>query len=753
MKLDFDKKQFLKQYGFLIIVLALFVLSFWLRSFPARYGDLQALDPFYHYRMGEYVLSHNFQLPERDMMRFYPLGVDPGGMDYLAPIYMPAYSYAALSAIGMQMTFLEWGILWPALIGALAVVVMFFVGKELFNSKVAGFFAAFFLAVMPAFITRTSAGFLEKEPTASVFMMLSVLFFIRAYKRSSWVDGIMAGFFLAVMSTAWGGAAYIFLLYASFALILFVIQGLLLIVNYLVPGRTKNMIDGLEKLFDGSLLKAYIPTIILGFFLHQMYAKHFVITTTYIQLAFAGVGLLLIRYLVKNFGVKKFKMIKDELIPYIIPGLIVLLIVIVVFGSMFFEPFNHMLGGIINIGPESRSLIGTTVAENNPGSWNVITNNLSTSFSAGLLPFFSGFSELFAIWLFMLLGSFLLIYEFCKTRNWLYVFMLIWILSGIWGVMGMVRLTFLLGPPAALCAAFFLHWIIKKAIDLKIMKSAETIKSKIKIYYITVPIALLILFTLIFNFASGFVYSQQLGPSLNSYWKEGLTFLSEETPQDSVILSWWDYGYWFQWPGNRASVADGGNMVGGINEAIADWFMSPVDNWNEWVPWMKEHGVTHIVMDYSMPGKIGAITKIGSRGESMYGFLQFQQTDTIENGGETVVEFRSGPYVLWLPSNPDGTMTKMPLFFVAQGDQFVQKNTITKVCDEKGITELGTADDSVNGCLYLGKLGVFFILPELENSIFVSLMFMDGHDLPVKKVFDNTYIRIYEVNLISNDVE
>ena len=35
---------------------------------------------------------------------------------------------------------------------------------------------------------------------------------------------------------------------------------------------------------------------------------------------------------------------------------------------------------------------------------------------------------------------------------------------------------------------------------------------------------------------------------------------------------------------------------------------------------------------------------------------------------------------------------------------------------------------------------------EIERSIFTSLMFMDGHGLPVTKEFDNTYIKMYQVD-------
>jgi dolichyl-diphosphooligosaccharide--protein glycosyltransferase len=39
-------------------------------------------------------------------------------------------------------------------------------------------------------------------------------------------------------------------------------------------------------------------------------------------------------------------------------------------------------------------------------------------------------------------------------------------------------------------------------------------------------------------------------------WLDALQWIEENTPQDSVIASWWDYGYWITTLGNRTSLAD-----------------------------------------------------------------------------------------------------------------------------------------------------------------------------------------------------
>ena len=52
------------------------------------------------------------------------------------------------------------------------------------------------------------------------------------------------------------------------------------------------------------------------------------------------------------------------------------------------------------------------------------------------------------------------------------------------------------------------------------------------------------------------------------------------------------------------------------------------------------------------------------------------------------------------------------------------------------------------GCVAISDLGVFYIPPEAEFSIFTDLMFMNGVEAGdhVEKVFDNKMVKIYKYN-------
>ncbi len=123
--------------------------------------------------------------------------------------------------------------------------------------------------------------------------------------------------------------------------------------------------------------------------------------------------------------------------------------------------------------------------------------------------------------------------------------------------------------------------------------------------------------------------SKGTGGSPNDNWLENMEWMREETPVDSVVLSWWDYGYWFETIGARTAVADGGNLGfymenGKINFPLADFLastgMNEVDpNLKEKpIDWLKRYSVDYVTLDNTMIGKFSAVSQIHNRNNSQY---------------------------------------------------------------------------------------------------------------------------------------
>ena len=68
-------------------------------------------------------------------------------------------------------------------------------------------------------------------------------------------------------------------------------------------------------------------------------------------------------------------------------------------------------------------------------------------------------------------------------------------------------------------------------------------------------------------------------PATND-WLETLEWIKLNTPENAVIASWWDYGYWIQTMGERASLSDNSTVNDHIIKNIAKMLLSsPNDGW------------------------------------------------------------------------------------------------------------------------------------------------------------------------------
>ena len=65
-------------------------------------------------------------------------------------------------------------------------------------------------------------------------------------------------------------------------------------------------------------------------------------------------------------------------------------------------------------------------------------------------------------------------------------------------------------------------------------------------------------------------------------WIDAMKWMKENTPKDAVIASWWDYGYWIQTLGERATLADNSTLSTKIIQNIARMLLSsPDEAWKD----------------------------------------------------------------------------------------------------------------------------------------------------------------------------
>ena len=761
-----------------VLVILIIALGYTIRAQPARYGEILGLDEFYMYRVSKLILDNGLQLPEVDVMRNYPYG--DRQWDYRLQLALPAYVYILLTPLhplfGATGDFKPFALLYPAIMAIVAIGAAYFAGKEMFRNRWSGLFAAFFVAVIPGVLTRTAAGGIEKEASAFPFIFLSVWFFAAAYNRKSWKYGILAGVATGLIGSVWGGVLYFYVLYGIFSLILL-----------LLNKETDNIIHTL------------VPTLLIGVLIPQLQPFHPSLNSFGVSFALGIAAIALIRY-----AVERFRLVKPEQIMYVVPGLVVAAGAVLLVGSLFSDYVGNIISNIVDLltlyGPQA-----TTVAESIAGDWNAVYSQVALLYSGSPIPLLAPIQQVFSVWLLMFTGALLAAFRLLK-KDWFMLLPLIWLISGIYSVFYAIRLIYLFAPAAAFLGAYSLGWLMTNATTYDALKEAV----KIKVFYgvggalvligllslpsslftaqvfVTVGIALVVLgyslqnhekgvlqkvhgvitanerkfsvllipvlfvvvVSVALNTANGMAYTTALGPSINEPFYQAMEYLRTQTPKNASVISWWDFGYWFQTVGERPSIADGGGAGETSRKDLANWFTANADNWTDWDHFIKnELNVGYILMDYTLPGKYGAITKIESDGTKIVGFLQFdpRPTSTVQRNNITVSEFSSGgPYTL-VVSERDGGIADSPQLLVSQGNIVGSRSYVNHLCTAQGIIPLPPKQPELPGCVALTSLGLFFVPAEAEFTIFSRLMFMDAAGLPLDKVFDNQLIKIYKV--------
>ncbi|MFB6145773.1 MAG: STT3 domain-containing protein [Candidatus Nanohaloarchaea archaeon] len=868
-----------------------FLTALYLRYLPAHgMKYLQALDPFMEFRLSRHLaLSGNF--PALDFFRYFPYATPTNTLDFgnlLTPAVL--YWFGPFLFFG---SFLSWGQFYPAFAGAIGVLTMYFIGKEYFN-RTAGLSASFFLATVAGAMHRTSAGFFEKEPTGTIFMLLSIYFFGRAWKRDSWKAGIISGIALGFFTISWGGSKMIWLLYP-------IVVGLMMWINEDIR----------------NLIKAYTPTIIIGgVTAAALNPARFWFTDSLFILNIALVGFLWSRYLVEELEI-----LEKNQIPYYTPGMSILGVVLLALSPLYSTFLADKVMAVIRIGSQAGGgVIAGTVAENTPASLNQITGQLGavgagqayvfmhgwlqvlaaklampmallanligpwplaymsmiflgTTFTAMLLrkvDFFDkeitgiNYYKLLAVvglvWtlafstffqdpvfyaagpaILAIIGGSALLYSMDEFHDvsiayrWYYLLPLVWIITNVLGAVSMNRLIFLSTFSASLGAGYMLSLVIKRMrsittesafylgvtvsvllvdavvvyflsalLPILVALAAVVALNGLGLYYISDDelefleqyvnrsyfrpglIVALVIAILAVNTASGYASANQLGGSPSSAWMQNLNYMKDQTPKDSTILSWWDYGYWFESVGRRSAVADGGNLGyyssnEKINYPLAQYLTST--NSTD-MSFLKKHSVDYIVLDNTMIGKYSAVSQIAHRSNDKFNSMIPMSTSRdirrsmSQSGNNTAVKFsRSSYFNLYTPiklnrntTPPSISISSAPTLEIGQNrgqiDCVLTNNgiktfdNVSRPIQLRGLGEVCVATDpyysmersfySVNSKqIPLTQAKAILVPKSISTSNLVRLYLMDGYGVPYAEKVpggSNGYVKMWKVN-------
>ncbi len=512
---------------FLIVILAILI-----RLSPIIRGItlIKAFDPWIQWYSAEYLNEHTLYeyFHWWDYKSWYPGGVFRGslrpGLTFTVVIL-----YKILNFIGLPISLYDVCFYFPAFMGGITVLVIYYLGKEVLN-RGTGLIAAFFLAFNPGFLQRTTAGFFDNE-TIGVFATLATfLFFLKAARTGKFSYSVLGGVFLGYLSLSWGGYQFIFLLLPLISIILVLTNKYNenLLIAYAGVQGTGLLIFSLFISFNyGELFSSlelggiFLFTIILIIF-HIIYTKRSEYSSFYYYL------INIIKWL-------------------IIPGILIFAIIIWVVPELLPFKFSSRFWTILN--PLAREQVAhvASVAEQMPSSWSVFYYN--TLIPLVLVP----------------LG----IYFCFKRLNVADIFLIAFIILMFYFTGSMIRIILIFAPASALVGAYGLVSILKifgsflgeRKVGVSRMRRRQ-IKgtlgsSEVVAVYLVVGFLCVAQIVHATDIAVNQMSYAQMAPAgVLHEWEESLTWIRENLEGTDVVVSWWDYGYWLTPVGNVTTVND-----------------------------------------------------------------------------------------------------------------------------------------------------------------------------------------------------
>ncbi|KAF5361740.1 hypothetical protein D9756_002145 [Leucocoprinus leucothites] len=171
---------------------------------------IHEFDPWFNYRATRVLASKGFYEFWNwfDPTAWYPLGRVVGGTVYPGLMATSGVIYNFLHAINLPVDIRNICVLLAPGFSALTAWATYMFTKEMKDSS-AGLLAAAFIGIVPGYISRSVAGSYDNEAIAIFLLMITFFLWIRALKFGSALFGTLAAVFYFYMVAAWGGYVFI----------------------------------------------------------------------------------------------------------------------------------------------------------------------------------------------------------------------------------------------------------------------------------------------------------------------------------------------------------------------------------------------------------------------------------------------------------------------------------------------------------------------------------------------------------------
>jgi len=552
-----EKSSHYVRYLLIIGILALsFSLSFVMRAQPLEYGfELNEYDPFFNYRATQFVVENGLPsyLEWHDDLSWHPYGRD---ISTTSQVMLHVTAATLYQIFGMGSSLYDFTILLPVVIGSLTTIVIFAIVRTI-GGTTAGLFASLFFAVSPIIIMRGSIGWFKSEPLGLFYGLLAVYLLISGIKsdkgKVSVAKVVVGGIMLSFGIDSWGGIQFFILPIGLFFVALpfmrkdskFIIWTSVLFVSVFVLVSVS---------FDKIL---FWDNLDLGntAFLQSLNGLFMIGCTAFL------VACVIIRRMLGK------AQLRNGLA--LLGGTIIAGIAIASSGMINLPSFRYLNA--------ANPLLITT---------DMLTDSVSEHATSTIDISFYFFSILMV---FAGLGAWLLfqkkVNRSLQIKGEMVAFALIIGFLGIYFSSAFVRLEVFGSISVIILSSIGISILISKI--LKEGHKPTSVVTKISFLAIIVALLMVPMVYPEINWANNNVglpitilnSGTHFNTSTND-WSDAMQWLRENTPEDAVIASWWDYGYWISTLAERKTLADNSTLLDWQIRKIAATYMStPEDAW------------------------------------------------------------------------------------------------------------------------------------------------------------------------------
>ncbi|XKL60525.1 hypothetical protein PGB90_007582 [Kerria lacca] len=517
------------------------ILSFAIRLFSVlRFESvIHEFDPYFNYRTTRYLAEKGFYNFHNwfDELAWYPLGRIIGGTIYPGLMVTSASLYHISRFFNITMDIRNICVFLAPLFSSFTTIVTYLLTKELKNTG-AGLVAAALISIVPGYISRSVAGSYDNEAIAIFCMLLTYYGWIKSVKTGSIFWALFTALAYFYMVSSWGGYVFLINLIPLHVLAL------------MVTNRFSNRIYVAYSVVYclGTVLSMQIPFV--GFQPVQS-SEH--------MLALGVFGLCQIvafsNYVSTKLTGEEYEILYKNLI----------------FGGI---AFLGGIGGILalsgKIAPWTGrfyTLLDPSYAKNHIPIIASVSEHQPTSWS-------SFYFDLQSLVFLFPTGLYLCFHRLSDAN----IFLILYGVTSIYFAGVMVRLMLVLAPVMCILSGVAVSSLLsnymkdidsKKMTEKKSKKSAENeseLRSQVATFFVTGMSAMLILYVYHCVWVTSEAYSSpSIVLSARAHdgsqvifddFREAYYWLRRNTPSDSRIMSWWDYGYQITAMANRTVIVD-----------------------------------------------------------------------------------------------------------------------------------------------------------------------------------------------------